>query len=359
LRNDVCIGGADEKLNGGAAWTRLLAEIEVAMRLTHPNQEELERLAYYAIRCGGTGVHGHQRWEDVSSKLMLTIAFDPLRSRIRYIAARIAWMLRHQKVTVTERMATLSEGPAARFHSPLFAQHLGILRSSAIARDLVFSAYDGAASRVAEGVLKNLQSTLTAGCINPNIMLRPKTEPDMDPAKLTKPTEEQMLSSGRTAAARQRVKDEMELRDRRRSGRSGGAAVVDEYGGSQADDPAAAKQHRLSSGLPLQLRDKIFEPSDVVVAMPFVEAELRRSFSVLARVLATQAFAFADTAMLSLCQRGVDEAMAAIDFTPEQRCALGERHVELQEITMQVEKRLTAVRRCTTALRRVRAVGGV
>jgi hypothetical protein len=286
---------------------------------------------------------------------MLSIAFDPLRSRIRYIAARIAWMLRHQKATVIDRMATISEGPAARYHSPLFAQHLGILRSSAIARDLVFNAYDGAASNVAEAVLKNLESTLMAGCINPDIMRRPRTDPEMTPAKMEKLTEEETSSSGRMAICKKRVKDEMDLRECRRSGPSGGVAAK-----TGTDATAVPKQSGRSwSGLPLQLRDKILEPNEVVSALPHVEAELRRSFLVLERVLAIQAFAFADTAMISLCQRGVDEAMAVIDFTPEQRRALGERHAELQDVTMQVEKRLKAVRRCTTALRRVRAVGGV
>merc|ERR1719188_80356 len=35
--------------------------------------------------------------------------------------------------------------------------------------------------------------------------------------------------------------------------------------------------------------------------MPFVESKLRRAFSVLSRILANQAFAFADTSMAYLC----------------------------------------------------------
>eukprot|EP00927_Polykrikos_kofoidii_P085254 TRINITY_DN9221_c0_g1_i1.p1 TRINITY_DN9221_c0_g1~~TRINITY_DN9221_c0_g1_i1.p1 ORF type:complete len:801 (+),score=143.58 TRINITY_DN9221_c0_g1_i1:112-2514(+) len=328
LRNDVSIPGAEVPLNGGAAWNRLLSELEVAMRLAHPPPEELAGLALAAVRCGGTGVHGHQRWEDISSKLMLSMAFHPLRKRIRYIAARVAWSLRQQKATIAEWMAMMSEGPAARFHSPLFAQHLAILRSSPIARDLVFGAYDGAAAAVAEQVLKNLQGTLTAGCINPNIMLRPKTEPDMDPSKMVKMTDEQRSKSGRTTEARKRVKAEMSARENRRRGPSG--------------------------GLPPQLRDKVFEPSEAIATLPFVEAKLRYAFSVLTKILANQAFAFADTALASLCRRHVDEAMSAIDFSPEQRRVLDARHSELKTISQQVDTRLEAVRRCLSALRSVR-----
>jgi hypothetical protein len=259
---------------------------------------------------------------------MLSMAFHPLRKRIRYIAARVAWSLRQQKATSAEWMAMMSEGPAARFHSPLFAQHLAILRSSPIARDLVFGAYDGAAAAVAEQVLKNLQGTLTAGCINPNIMLRPKTEPDMDPSKMVKMTDEQRSKSGRTTEARKRVKAEMSARENRRRGPSG--------------------------GLPPQLRDKVFEPSEAIATLPFVEAKLRYAFSVLTKILANQAFAFADTALASLCRRHVDEAMSAIDFSPEQRRVLDARHSELKTISQQVDTRLEAVRRCLSALRSVR-----
>lgn len=280
-------------------------------------------LVLRAIRCGGTGVHGHQRWEDISSKLMLSIAFEPLRSRIRYVSARVAWMLKNFKATIVEWMATISEGPCARFHSPLFPQHLAILRGSPVARDLVYSAFDRAGSRVAEEVLKNLQSTLTAGCINPNLILRSKTEPDMDPKKLSA-SEANKVKAERAAEAKQRVKDEMNVRAR-------------------------------PSGLPLQLRDKVFEPKEAEHAVPHVEVLLRSAFSVLAKVLANQAYSFADNAMSALCRREVDEAMSAIDFTPEQRRVLNARNTELQDRVSQVEQRLDVVNKCTGILRRVRS----
>merc|ERR1740123_1424828 len=90
------------------------------MRLSHPPPEELANLMLNAVRAGGTGVHGHQRWEDVASKLMLSLAFEPLRRRIRYVAARTIWVLKIQKNAVSEWMSNISEGPAARLYSPLF-----------------------------------------------------------------------------------------------------------------------------------------------------------------------------------------------------------------------------------------------
>merc|ERR1719198_1653541 len=104
LRDHVKIPGADVPLNGGAAWQRLLAEIEVAMRLAHPPAEELANLMKAAVQAGGCSVHGHSRWDDVASKLLMSMAFDPLCRRIQYVAARVAWVLRQQKAAVAEWM---------------------------------------------------------------------------------------------------------------------------------------------------------------------------------------------------------------------------------------------------------------
>lgn len=322
--NEVRLPCVDVPLNGGAAWQRLLAEVEVAMRLSHPPKEELSALMLNAVRAGGTGIHGHQRWEDVSSKLMLAIAFGPLQRRVRYVAARVIWVLKHQKAAVSEWMSTLSDGPASKLYSPLFSEHLRILRSYPVVRDLVFAAYDNAVSVVGEAVLKSLEGTLMAACINPTTMLRPATQPDLDPRR--KPATPATASQkSRAAEARRRVAEEMRLRE----GPSG--------------------------GLPVQLCDRVFEPKEAVQALPFVEVKLRHAFAVLANILSNQAFAFSDTSLADLCRRQVDKAMSDIDGSPEQRQALGARHKELEGVAVQVEQRLDAVRRCIAALRGVKA----
>lgn len=313
LRDTVCVPGAEVPLNGGAAWHRLLSEIEVSMRLAHPRPEELAALTVAAVQAGGTGVHGHQRWDDVAGKLLLTIAFEPLRRRIRYVAARVAWTLRQQKETVSEWMSSLGDGPAARMYSPLFSQHLQLLRSSPITRSLVFGAFNKAADGIADLLRKNMESTLSAGCMNPDLMLRPRTLLDLEPAAPA-------AKSGRASACRARVIDEM----RRRSGPSG--------------------------GLPLQLRDRVFEPREAAQALPYVELRLRKAFSVLANSLANQAYAFAETSLDGLCRRDIEEAMAAVDFSSEQKRAVAARHAELSSKTRQLEDWLQGVRRCAATL---------
>jgi hypothetical protein len=317
LRENANIGSSEVPLNGGSAWYRLMEEIEVAMRLVKPNAEDIQDLSLAAIQAGGTGIHGHQRWDDVAAKLLLEIAFQPLRRRIRYVAARVAWALRQQKSAVAEWMAAVEDGPASRLYSPLFAQHLQVLRSSPIARDLVFGAFDKAAVSVAENLLTNLEGTLSAMCLNPKMMLRPTTMCEEDSEKMKSRSKNQV---------RDRVKAEM----RRRSGSSGG-------------------------GLPAGLRDRTFEPRDAKQQLPQVERELVRSFKVLATILSSQAFAFADTSLTALCRRNVDEAMNAIQFSPEQQRALSAREAELQGAATQARNRLEKVRRCLVSLRSARA----
>merc|ERR1719183_2055618 len=148
-------------------------------------------------------------------------------------------------------------------------------------------------------------------------MLRPSTEPDED-SKPLKPTRPELV--------RERVKAEM----RKRSGSSGG-------------------------GLPAGLRDRTFDPKEAKKQLPSVEQELCRAFKMLANILANQAFAFADTSLSALCRRHVDEAMNAIQFSPEQQRALDSREGELQAVATQARDRVDKVRRCLISLKSARA----
>jgi len=293
------------------------------MRLVHPSAKDLKELAICAVQCGGTGLHGHQRWDDVAAKLLLEIAYEPLRRRIRYVAARVNWALQQQKSAVAEWMAAVEEGPASRLYSPLFGQNLQVLRSSTIARELVFTAFDKAATNVSTTLLKNLEGTLSAACLNPKIMLRPSTMVDIQvPPPVTpdgdkRPTKEQV---------RARVKEEM----KRRSGPSSG-------------------------GVPVGLRDRTFEPREAAQALPSLEKSLCRAFKTLANILANQAFAFADTSLSALCRRNVDEAMNAIEFSPEQQRALDAREAELQATATQARERVDKVRKCIASLKNAKS----
>jgi len=344
LRDDVQIPGADLPLNGGAAWQRLLLEIEVAMRLATPTKEELAGLHLASVQAGGTGVRGHQLWEDVFEKLVREIAFEPLRRRVRYVAARIGWSLRQQKIAVADWMATLEDGLSgqpnvyARQFSPLFPQHLKVLRSSHLTRELVLTAHDTASDKVASQLLRNVEGTLTAGCINPNMMMRPGTQPDFKPP-VPKPAQEEAASGGNNKLGS--------------SGRSGGKAGETK----QRVKLEMSRRSGKSGGLPLCLQQRVYHSKEALVALPTVEMQLRSVFSRLTRVLAHQVYAFADTALNSLCRVHLDEAINRIAFSPEQERAVSKRYEEHLMQAKQAEVRLTAARNCIEALKGVTSSG--
>eukprot|EP00931_Biecheleriopsis_adriatica_P063935 TRINITY_DN3880_c0_g2_i1.p1 TRINITY_DN3880_c0_g2~~TRINITY_DN3880_c0_g2_i1.p1 ORF type:complete len:846 (-),score=207.21 TRINITY_DN3880_c0_g2_i1:69-2606(-) len=354
LRNEAKVPGADLPLNGGAAWRRLLAEVEVAMRLAHPPAEALQEIMAAAMNCGGTGVHGHQRWEDVSAKLMMSIAYQPLLRRIRYVTARMVWVLRHQKLAVSEWMSVLADGPGARMYSPLFAQHLGVLRSSPIVRDLVFGAFDDAVGFIGEQVLRNLQGTLTAACINPEIMLRPRTEVDLEPKKRCKGAGATPQAAAPQATAPEVTAPAGQAPAEVPSAPSSAAASSKARRAAEARKRVIAEMNNRSgpsTALPKRFQDRVFDPKEAKEGVPLVALGIQRAFSVLAQILANQAFAFADASLHALTRREVDEAMANIEFSPEQKRVLSDRHRELVEVARQVEDRLVAVRRCLSSLR--------
>jgi len=212
-------------------------------------------------------------------------------------------------------MSSLQENPSARLYSALFPEHLALLRANTFTRELVFGAFDQACAVVSEDLLKNLEGTLLAGCMNPKVMLRPQTETDLNPAAMSATPKIQ-----RSGASRSRVTNEI----RRRVGPSG--------------------------DLPKDLRDRTFVAKEAAVALPFVELDLRKAFDVLAGVLANQAFAFSDTTLCQLSRRQIDEAMNSMQFSPEQQEALSSRHEEMRATVNKVSTRLEAIRRCKDAL---------
>lgn len=199
--------------------------------------------------------------------------------------------------------------------------------------DAIFYAYDSAAIAFAERVLKHLQSTLMAGCISPDILLRPQTTPDMDPSKMKKLSEEHKTRSGRLSEAGTRVKAEMILREGDGSGKS--------------------------AGLPKMFDDRAFDPSKAFAFLPQVDNVLRRAFRQLAETLANQAVAFVDAGLVEYSKRSLEYAMFGIEFTPGQREALSGKHGELRKRSQEVVARLDAVHRCVRSLRQACYNAGV
>eukprot|EP00930_Biecheleria_cincta_P084179 TRINITY_DN7366_c0_g1_i1.p1 TRINITY_DN7366_c0_g1~~TRINITY_DN7366_c0_g1_i1.p1 ORF type:complete len:815 (-),score=143.95 TRINITY_DN7366_c0_g1_i1:342-2786(-) len=261
LRDNVNMFGADIPLHGVPAWQRMVCELEVAMRLGTLGSEELRRFQAAEAQLAGIHAHGPSRWEDILTKLMFFVGFEPLRKLVRYAAARVMCLLRRQKVAVDDWIAK-ANSQLSQSCSPYVLRQVADLQSDPRRRWLVLDAFDRAATAMAATLDGCLLATLMAGCENPRLLLLPTTWPSLEMPAVC---ELETSASDRRVHARQRVKAEV-------SRRHGPAA--------QLHDSAAPSLHKL-----------------------------RLAVGVLASSLRIQALAFTETAYATLYSKHLEEAM--------------------------------------------------
>merc|ERR1719506_531199 len=150
-------------------------------------------------------------------------------------------------------------------------------------------------------------------CFNPRIIRRPSTRPDL-PASIPKPSQHM--------SARARVKAEMQSR-----------------------------QASAGDGVLTSVRDLTFTPSEAEQVLPRVQQDLFRAFKLLASMLSDQTASFADTTVLVFCNRQLDEAMNAIQLSPEHRQVLDAREGELQALATKARYRLGKFQHCVTRMK--------
>eukprot|EP00928_Gymnodinium_smaydae_P028187 TRINITY_DN21561_c0_g1_i1.p1 TRINITY_DN21561_c0_g1~~TRINITY_DN21561_c0_g1_i1.p1 ORF type:complete len:1079 (+),score=269.65 TRINITY_DN21561_c0_g1_i1:62-3298(+) len=362
MQTRVRIPGSDVPLSGGAAWQRLLAEVEVALMLSSMPQAELRRLRSAIIQLAGTRARGHQRWDDVTASLMLSVAFEPLRRRVRYVAARVAWALRELRECATAWMASTSAGPLASFQSaPVLAEHCETLRASSIVQELVYSAFDTAVAAVAGQLLRSLEGLLLAGCMNPPLVLQARTQRGLDlpPSSATSaaalapapaPAADRAAAPAATAAPSAPAATTAGSRaSQRKSGLGLGAAVV-----SARDRVKLEMERRLlpvQGGMPAQLRDRVCSARDAGAALPHVEAELGLVFNVLSKDLIAMALAGAGTALSALHSRKLYEAMSSLEIGGELKKTFDARQAELESAAARAASRADLAARCLRAVR--------
>ncbi|CAK0788521.1 unnamed protein product [Prorocentrum cordatum] len=167
-----------EALGAGAAWRRLLAEVEVALLLAHLGGQAMAYIGLAQAQapsgsCGGLLPDGV-----VARKVMMSVVLPPLQRRARYVAARVQWWLRRQAALSLERMRTPAEHLPGKLHSPTLARCRAALCSGPAVASLVEEALDVAAAAASAQVLSDLDAVLAAGCLHPRLLLLPGTRPD-------------------------------------------------------------------------------------------------------------------------------------------------------------------------------------
>jgi len=340
LREKVYIEGAEYPLNGGAMWPRMLAEIRVALLLTEPDKEDLANMKGRVYEANGYQPIGDDLpWKEVCWKVIEVLSDKPLRSRVTYIVARMVWVLKHQKVTVSELIDA-----SGRRDSQFLPAQLDVLKNSPLIRELVFATYDKTVSSIGAEVLEYLLFMLTA---RPN-MLRPADEGSQSPAvpmdkarpsvHAVKEGDEVMDDASAVSAAggseEQKLENGQALTDRDRR-------VMKEMQEQMAD----------ATGLPVGLRHQSFDLEGVEKHIRHVERNFHSAFRAIKHDLSLHAHDFGHQGMTHLCNRFLDEAMAVIDFTPTQQRAMAEKYEQLEDSVKLADQRLVAIRRCGAALR--------
>eukprot|EP00929_Paragymnodinium_shiwhaense_P094385 TRINITY_DN5491_c0_g1_i1.p1 TRINITY_DN5491_c0_g1~~TRINITY_DN5491_c0_g1_i1.p1 ORF type:complete len:816 (-),score=250.87 TRINITY_DN5491_c0_g1_i1:332-2716(-) len=303
LQDAVNILGADVQLDGGAAWQRLLVEVQVALELAHLRQEDVFMYQRSSVQMSGS-LLGLQK------KLLFAVSFVPLQRRVRYVVARVLWALTTLKMAAT-RLVTAEQfkQPYRGFASSAyrcFGERSSFAASRSaeshpIVREIVSAAFDRAVAATGEKLLADLEAGLMAGCQSPEVLLRQGTA-------------------------------------------SGHATFLAKLSLKAEDRPSTGDR----------VRDEICQRDSVQLAAAKCEhgdSTLGVAFQRLKSNLASQAVAFADSALQLFCRRGLDEA-AADSSLEDSIVKTADAGYAAKQVTASIlAERQQAIQRCVTSLR--------
>uniref|UniRef100_A0A7S1Q176 Uncharacterized protein n=1 Tax=Alexandrium catenella TaxID=2925 RepID=A0A7S1Q176_ALECA len=310
-------------LSGGSAWQRLVSEVEIVMKLAMPEKLELMTGSSFASQFGVAWNCESQTFEQAGPKLMFATSFTPLQRRVRYVASRVEWALRQLGANADGCMQAPGGGGGPAWSSAVFQRHKAFFKSSRLAQDLLSKAVDAAAAAAAKTLLQGLEELLWAGCLSPQLLLRPRAQQEsflneLMVGKMASPRAGRCSDS--VSGTRQRVREEMF----QRGGLVRAEAMV-------LEKDAAATQLGLTAGLV-------------------------KSFKLLRCSLSAQAAASSSMSLITFCQRNVAEALDVVALSEAQRRCLEDEHMERQAVVLNLEEHLAKVQRCSAALRAVMAL---
>lgn len=376
LEKNIHVAGADVPLSGGAAWHRLMAELEVAMRLVHLKPEQLEGLDGMALQLQGARVLGGQGWEDMAQKLMHCLALGPLQRRARYVVTRVAWALRRQKVAAGAWLRTMGKGSVGwLYSSSSVPQHWQLLESNPQVRDLVYGAVDSAAAAATAPLLAFFEAAICSGCQSPQLLLRPRTQCELQlfasgACETAPKTSDEAEDVEQPSVARPAETEKEECAEGVEPGSSARSPEAEarpspESVEAKKDSEGLEQGSGTRSRVLAEIRGRFAAAPRLPADGPSVPGEsdvrlravLGRSFRVLRSALVGHVLSFAGTALAAFTNRGLDEAIGAMGLQPRDRRALESGHRRVEAVASRTEERLDAVQRWNRLLRDARPLG--
>lgn len=178
LTSEIQLGAADQEVNGGAQFRRVMAEVEIFLRFSEIAVETKKR---DVIQARGVSMSS-LTWRDVVVKLLSSEAHLPLQRRVRYVGERIRWFFVIQKEAVLDFMDSLEGNPTANMYNPMFPRLVKLIKQNEMIKHLVYQTYDQACDRQLRQFVELFENMLTSTFANPWVFLKGTTYGDQDAA---------------------------------------------------------------------------------------------------------------------------------------------------------------------------------
>lgn len=310
LRNEIQIGAFDVEVNGGAQFRRLMMEVEIFLRFSEIAVEIKKR---DVIQARGVSMSS-LTWRDVVVKLLSHEAHLPLQRRVAYVGERIKWFFEIQKDAVLEFMTKLEGSPTANLFSPLYPQHAKLIKQNAMIKHAVWQTYDKSCGRQLRQFIELFENMLTSTFSNPWVFLKGATSsPGADES-----LQEAMLPS--FDDTKNRIPKEIQ-------NRSGMEATLSRW-----------------------LTDIPTEPHEIDEAVDMVQMLVLKTYSFIRSQVCDQVELFSESFFKLPMMRRLEEDMAKIELTPEDKANYEARRERLMPEIKAAEESLVEIDWCIDRL---------
>merc|ERR550534_3017335 len=169
LKHDIKVPSMDIEINGGAAFRRMMFEVEMFCRFAEITSETRKQ---DVVQARGVEASGVMTWRQVVVKILSVQAHLGMRQRVSYIGERIKWFFCMQKEVILDFMLGLKTSSCAHLYSKNFPKSAEIIESNEMIRQLIYEAYDKAVDRQLELFLEMFYSMLAATFSDPWVFLK-------------------------------------------------------------------------------------------------------------------------------------------------------------------------------------------
>jgi GTP-binding protein EngB required for normal cell division len=310
LRGEIQISTFDVEVNGGAQFRRLMCEVEIFLRFSEIAVEIKKR---DVIQARGVSMSS-LTWRDVVVKLLSHEAHLPLQRRVAYVGERIKWFFENQKEAVLEFMERLEGSPSANLYSPLYPKHAKLIKQNPIIKHAVFETFNNACARQLRQFIELFENMLTSTFSNPWVFLKGATTVPASGEDL----QDAMLPSFDDTKGR--IPKEIESR-------SGSEATLSRW-----------------------LMDIPTEPHEIDEAVDKVQMLVLKTYSFIRSQVCDQVELFAESFFKLPMMRRLEEDMAAIDLTAEDKANYEARRARLVPEIQLAQESLVEINWCIDRL---------